>query len=291
MNLTDKPQWLRKRLHLGGKGQALESDLIALRLHTICQEACCPNQGECFSKGVATFLILGNICTRDCRFCAVRTGRPVPPDPDEPARLGQEVSRLALRFAVVTSVTRDDLTDGGAGHFAETIQAVRRVSETVGIEVLIPDFGGSEAALHKVVEAGPQVLNHNLETVPRLYSAVRPQADYDRSLKVLATAKKTRGDLVTKSGLMVGLGEQRDEIVTVMRDLRAAGCDILTLGQYLRPSQAHHPVAEYVRPEDFEQYGAIALEMGFKGVASSPFVRSSYNAESLYRTALGLEVN
>jgi lipoyl synthase len=278
-----KPEWLRKRLPVGASVQEMEGNLEHNRLHTICQEACCPNQGECFSKGVATFLIMGNVCTRNCRFCAVDSGTPQELDGQEPLRLAEEVKRLGLRFVVVTSVTRDDLPDGGAGHFARVIEVIRRECPGVGIEVLIPDFQGSPPALKAVVDAAPDVLNHNVETVPRLYASVRPQADYRRSIELLRKAKALNPLLMTKSGLMLGLGETRDEVLEVMADLRSASCDVITIGQYLCPSAGHHPVVEYVRPEIFDKYREDALRMGFRDAASSPFVRSSYMAEKYYR--------
>ncbi len=278
-----KPDWLRKRLPVGSGVQAMEGNLEQNRLHTICQEACCPNQGECFSRGVATFLVMGNVCTRNCRFCAVDSGTPGPLDAGEPLRLAEEVKRLGLRFVVVTSVTRDDLPDGGAGHFARVIEVLRRECPGVGIEVLIPDFLGSSSALKTVADAAPEVLNHNVETVPRLYPSVRPQADYSRSLELLRVAKALNPSLTTKSGLMVGLGETREEVLDVMVDLRSASCDVITIGQYLSPSAAHHPVVEYVKPESFEKYRRDALRLGFQDAASSPFVRSSYMAEKYYR--------
>jgi lipoic acid synthetase len=278
-----KPEWLRKRLPVGTAVQLMEGNLEHNRLHTICQEACCPNQGECFSKGVATFLVMGNVCTRNCRFCAVDSGTPGPLDADEPLRLAEEVKRLGLRFVVVTSVTRDDLPDGGAGHFARVIEVMRRECPGVGIEVLIPDFLGSRSDLKTVADAAPEVLNHNVETVPRLYPSVRPQADYRRSLELIREAKALNPTLTTKSGLMVGLGETREEVLEVMVDLRAATCDVITIGQYLSPSAAHHPVVEYVNPEIFEKYRRDALRLGFRHAASSPFVRSSYMAEKYYR--------
>jgi lipoic acid synthetase len=278
-----KPEWLRKRLPVGTAVQWMEGNLEHNRLHTICQEACCPNQGECFSKGVATFLVMGNVCTRNCRFCAVDSGTPGPLDADEPLRLAEEVKRLGLRFVVVTSVTRDDLPDGGAGHFARVIEVMRRECPGVGIEVLIPDFLGSRSDLKTVADAAPEVLNHNVETVPRLYPSVRPQADYRRSLELIREAKALNPTLTTKSGLMVGLGETREEVLEVMVDLRAATCDVITIGQYLSPSAAHHPVVEYVNPEIFEKYRRDALRLGFRHAASSPFVRSSYMAEKYYR--------
>ncbi|RJR18556.1 MAG: lipoyl synthase [Desulfobacteraceae bacterium] len=279
--MNDKrPVWLTKRLIVDERVTTLERDLAGLRLNTVCQEACCPNQGECFSHGVATFLIMGNICTRNCRFCAVKSGTPSAPDPQEPQRLAQEVERLGLRFVVITSVTRDDLDDGGAGHFVSVISALRERCPGVGIEVLIPDFGGSESALVKVAGARPEILNHNVETIPRLYSSVRPQAEYRRSLQVLSQAG--RMGLLTKSGLMVGLGETLEEVKEVMLDLLNAGCRLLTIGQYLMPSKLHHKVVEYVSPEIFDQYKDLALSMGFSAVASSPFVRSSYMADEFY---------
>ena len=278
-----KPEWLRKRLPVGAAVQAMEGNLENNRLHTICQEACCPNQGECFSKGVATFLIMGNVCTRNCRFCAVESGTPSALDVNEPMRLADEVKRLGLRFVVVTSVTRDDLPDGGAGHFARVIEVMRRECPGVGIEVLIPDFQGSRPALKAVVDAAPEVLNHNVETVPRLYASVRPQAAYSRSIEVLREAKALDPSLTTKSGLMVGLGETREEVLKVMVDLRSASCDVITIGQYLSPSACHHPVVEYVRPEIFEKYHRDAMRLGFRDAASGPFVRSSYMAEKYYR--------
>ena len=278
-----KPEWLRKRLPVGAAVQLMEGNLEHNRLHTICQEACCPNQGECFSKGVATFLIMGNVCTRSCRFCAVDSGTPSALDADEPLRLAEEVKRLGLRFVVITSVTRDDLTDGGAGHFARVIEVMRQECPGVGIEILIPDFQGSRPALQTVIGAAPEVLNHNIETVPRLYASVRPQAAYGRSIELLREAKALDPSLTTKSGLMVGLGETREEVLEVMVDLRSASCDVITIGQYLSPSAGHHPVVEYVNPEIFEKYRRDALRLGFRDAASSPFVRSSYMAEKYYK--------
>jgi lipoic acid synthetase len=278
-----KPEWLRKRLPVGASVQDMEDSLEQNRLYTICQEACCPNQGECFSKGVATFLIMGNVCTRNCRFCAMDSGAPQKLDDHEPLRLAGEVKHLGLRFVVVTSVTRDDLPDGGAGHFARVIEVMRRECLGVGIEVLIPDFQGSLRALKTVVDAAPDVLNHNVETVPRLYSSVRPQADYRRSIELLRRAKALNPSLTTKSGLMVGLGETREEVLDLMTDLRSTSCDVITIGQYLSPSTNHHPVVEYVNPEIFEAYRRDALRLGFRDAASSPFVRSSYMAEKYYK--------
>ena len=280
-----KPDWLRKRLPINAATMGVEAGLMNRKLHTICQEGCCPNQGECFAKGVATFLILGDICTRNCRFCAVNCGKPLAPDPEEPRRLALEVRELGLRFAVVTSVTRDDLPDGGAGHFALVIRTIREECSGVGVEVLIPDFRGSASALKAVVDASPEVLNHNIETVPRLYPHVRPQASYRRSLELLKAVREMSPSLLTKSGMMVGLGETFKEVEDVMADLRKTGCDILTIGQYLCPSKSHFPVAAYIHPEIFESYRQTALNMGFRSVAASPFVRSSYMAETGFQTA------
>lgn len=280
--ILEKPSWLRKKLPLDATTRKVEAGLTARKLHTICQEGCCPNQGECFSCGEATFLIMGRVCTRNCRFCAVQSGRPISLDPDEPGRLAEEVAELGLKFVVVTSVTRDDLPDGGASHFARVIESVRRRCPGVGIEVLIPDFKGSSQALRKVVEASPDVLNHNVETIARLYRDVRPQADYRQSLEVLRKAKEMDPDTITKSGFMMGLGEMRGEVLALMDDLREAGCDILTIGQYLQPSVDHFPVQEYVHPDIFTEYAREAENRGFLGVVSSPFVRSSYKAGELF---------
>jgi len=279
MMITAKPEWLRKRLPIGAEVQWMEGNLDENRLHTICQEACCPNQGECFSRGVATFLIMGNVCTRNCRFCAVNSGKPAALDTNEPLRLAGEVKRLGLRFVVVTSVTRDDLADGGAGHFVAVIEALHNECPGVGVEVLIPDLQGSHTALKTIIDAGPDVLNHNVETVPRLYPSVRARADYRRSIKLLRVARDLSPTLNTKSGLMLGLGETHEEVIEVMSDLRSALCDVITIGQYLSPSASHHPVVEYIAPEIFDQYRREALRLGFKDVLSSPLARSSYMAE------------
>jgi lipoic acid synthetase len=250
-----------------------------LRLHTVCQSAHCPNLCECFASGTATFLILGNVCTRHCRFCAVAAGEPQPLEADEPDRVAQAAATLGLRHVVVTSVTRDDLPDGGSGQFAATIAAIHAACEAT-VEVLTPDFQGRADLVARVLAAGPEVFNHNVETVPRLYPAVRPEADYRRSLDVLRLAHEHGGPL-TKSGLMLGLGETRAEVLAVLRDLRAAGCEALTLGQYLRPSAGHLPVDRFVTPSEFGRYERDATELGFLGVAAGPFVRSSYHAEGL----------
>jgi len=256
------------------------------RLHTVCQEAKCPNIWECFSNRTATFLILGDRCTRNCRFCAV-ANRPIElPDPEEPARVAAAVRDLSLSYVVITSVTRDDLPDGGAGHFAQTIREIRVNTPEALIEVLIPDFQGSRDALRIVLEARPDVLNHNIETVPRLYPSVRPGADYTQSLLLLKHVKEINLSTPTKSGLMLGLGEKEAEIEQTLMDLFNAGCRMLTLGQYLQPSKNHLAVARFVRPEEFARWKQSALERGFTDVASGPFVRSSYHAKELFH-ALG----
>jgi lipoate synthase len=244
----------------------------------------CPNLGECFSRRTATFLIFGNVCTRHCGYCAVASGDPLLLDPGEPERVAETTANLRLRHVVVTSVTRDDLPDGGAAHFAETIRALRRRCPGTVVEVLIPDFGGSEEALHLVLEAAPDILNHNVETVPRLFPSVRPQGNYRVSLELLARAKRDLARGHTKSGLMVGLGESVEEVLQVMRELRGVGCDVFTIGQYLRPSRNHLEVKEYYPPEVFDRLKAQGEEMGFLYVASGPFVRSSYNADQFKPT-------
>ncbi|MBM7581628.1 lipoic acid synthetase [Caldicoprobacter guelmensis] len=274
-----KPEWLRIRVQSGHQRNQVKKLLNSLSLHTVCEEANCPNLMECFSKGTATFMILGNICTRNCTFCNVRKGHVQPVDPQEPMRIAQAVSALQIKHAVITSVTRDDLPDGGASHFAEVVEQVKKLCPEVTVEVLIPDFQGNLEALEKVVKAGPEVVSHNIETVPRLYPYVRPQASYHRSLNLLKNVKKIDHGIFTKSGLMVGLGEKFEEVVAVMKDLRNCGCDFLTIGQYLAPSPFHHPVVEYIHPNIFEEYKHIALEMGFLFVAAGPLVRSSYHAE------------
>lgn len=273
------PSWIKRRFPPQEEWEGVQKLLRTLALHTVCESARCPNIGECFRRGTATFLILGNVCTRSCRFCAVAKGTPGPPDPEEPERVAEAARQLNLKHVVVTSVTRDDLPDGGAGHFAATIVAIRRVLPQATVEVLVPDFQGKEEALNTVLAARPDVLNHNVETVPRLYPSVRPQANYKRSLWLLGRAKEKAPDILTKSGLMVGLGETREEVEGVLKDLRSVQCDIVTIGQYLRPSVRHLPVASYIPPEEFEYYREYALRLGFLGVASGPFVRSSYRAE------------
>jgi len=274
------PPWLSKRLPPGDRLAPVLGALEDLQLCTVCQEAHCPNLGECFARGTATFMILGATCTRGCTFCAVAKGRPEPVEPDEPQRVAEAVARLGLGHMVVTSVTRDDLPDGGSGQFADTVRAVRRRCGAA-VEVLTPDFQGRGRDADRVALARPDVFNHNVETVPRLYPGVRPEADYERSLWLL---RRMAGcGLMVKSGLMLGLGESEEELVRSLEDLRRAGCRGLTLGQYLRPSARHHPVLEFVPPERFERLRTAALEMGFAAVASGPFVRSSYNAGHMAR--------
>ncbi|MEE9202334.1 MAG: lipoyl synthase [Dehalococcoidia bacterium] len=272
------PGWLRLRPPPPGVLERMQALTAGLGLHTVCQSARCPNQGECFARGTATFLLLGDTCTRACSFCAVASGHPSPPDPTEPGRIVEAVRRLGLDYAVLTSVTRDDLPDGGAGHFAAALRALHDYSPSLPVEVLVPDFQGSAGPLKAVLAARPAVLSHNLETVPRLYPQVRPGASFSRSLKLLRRAGDAAPGLFTKSGLMLGLGEEREEVMWTMAQLREVGCHFLTLGQYLRPSPEHHSVVRFVPPEEFEDYRDIAQGMGFRGVASGPLVRSSYRA-------------
>ena len=275
-----KPDWIRVRLGNGERFREIKRILREHRLHTVCEEATCPNIGECFGKGTATFMILGDLCTRRCPFCDVAHGKPLPPDSDEPANLARTIAALNLKYVVVTSVDRDDLRDGGARHFADCIRAVRGLSPQTRIEVLVPDFRGRlEIALEVLSESPPDVMNHNLETVPRLYRQARPGADYWNSLKLLKDFKSRFSQIPTKSGLMVGLGETDDEIIEVMRDLRAHQVDMLTIGQYLRPSAHHLPVARYVEPAVFDEFARQAHEMGFMHAACGPLVRSSYHAD------------
>jgi lipoic acid synthetase len=275
------PEWLKRPIPAPGRQAKVRATLGELKLNTVCQSAKCPNQGECFASGTATFLIMGDACTRGCRFCAVDTRAPAPLDPDEPRRVAEAAQRMGLKHVVVTTVTRDDLEDGGAAHFVAVIAALREALPGAAVEVLTSDFGGNEDAIDLVAAARPDVFNHNLETVPRLYADVRPGADYARSLRLLERVHETQPDVPTKSGLMLGLGETAEEVVEVMRDLRGVGCDMLTLGQYLRPSKRHLPVAAFVEPSVFAQLEAEARSLGFAAVASAPFVRSSYHAGEL----------
>ncbi len=282
-----KPGWLKKSLPKGGACRQMTRRLAEARLHTVCQEANCPNMFECFTRQTATFMIMGRDCTRNCRFCNVKSNPVLPLDPEEPERLAQTVLDLGLTYVVVTSVTRDDLDDGGAGHFARAIEAIRKMGSTrngdpIRVEVLIPDFKGDPKALKTVLDARPDVLNHNLETVASLYDKARPDAVYQRSLDLIQRAKTLAPSIPAKSGIMVGLGETRDELVQTLRDLHGHGCDILTMGQYLQPSKAHLQVKKYYSPEEFEALETLARQMGFRQVASGPFVRSSYRAKELY---------
>jgi lipoic acid synthetase len=277
---TPKPEWIRIKVPSGSAVSDLKQVLREHRLHTVCEEAACPNLNECFSGGTATFMIMGDICTRRCPFCDVAHGRPEPLDAEEPLNLAKTVSAMKLNYVVITSVDRDDLRDGGAGHFVDCIRAVREHSPKTRIEVLVPDFRGRmERALEIMHAAPPDVFNHNLESVPRLYKEVRPGADYAWSLKLLKEFKTAHSDVLTKSGLMLGLGEEIDEVLQVMADLRAHDCEMLTLGQYLQPSRHHLAVKRYVTPDEFAMLGEKAKEMGFKHVASAPLVRSSYHAD------------
>ena len=273
-----RPNWLRAPAPVGENYAQLKQLVQDLKLHTVCESAACPNIGDCWNRRTATFMILGNVCTRRCGFCAVQKGGPLPVDYDEPRRVAEACAALGLKFAVITSVNRDDRKDGGAELFALTIRAIRERIQDCGVEVLVPDFQGSHAAMDMVLEAAPDILNHNTETVPRLYRQVRLGARYERSLDMLAHVKRVAPRTPTKSGLMLGLGETLDEVVAVMRDLRAASVDILTLGQYLRPSPKHLPIIRYVPVEEFAELKRLGYEMGFRHVESGPLVRSSFHA-------------
>jgi len=275
-----KPKWIRGRSHNAPEVERLKRLLREQQLHTVCEEAACPNLGECFAHGTATFMIMGDICTRRCPFCDVAHGRPKPLDEDEPHKLGETIANMGLKYVVVTSVDRDDLRDGGAGHFVACIDQVRKQSPATKIEILVPDFRGRmDVALALLEQAPPDVFNHNLETIPRLYKQARPGSDYAWSLKLLQRFKQAYPDVPTKSGIMLGLGEELDEVEQVMRDLREHDVNMLTLGQYLQPSRYHLPVSRYVTPEEFDQLGELARQLGFDNVASGPMVRSSYHAD------------
>ncbi len=275
-----KPKWIRVKAPTSVEAQRVKGLLREHKLHTVCEEAACPNLGECFSHGTATFMIMGDICTRRCPFCDVAHGRPNPLDIDEPKNLAKTLALLKLNYVVITSVDRDDLRDGGAGHFVDCIRAVRETSPQTKIEILVPDFRGRmDVALDIMAKAPPDVFNHNLENVPRLYKKIRPGADYQWSLTLIQHFKEMYPDIPTKSGLMLGLGETFDEVVDVLKDLRAHGCDRLTLGQYLQPSLNHLAVDRFVTPEEFDQLAEVAHELGFSNVASGPMVRSSYHAD------------
>ncbi len=281
-----KPPWLKKRIPPLQDLQKVKSILAETSLHTVCEEARCPNLGECFSGGTATFLILGRVCTRNCGFCAVENGIPVPADETEPEKVARAVQKMGLQYVVITSVTRDDLHDGGASLFAKTIRAIRILDPKVKVEVLIPDFRGDPASLEIVVSESPDVLNHNVETIPPLYPKVRPQADYKRSLNLLRKSKELYPHILTKSGFMLGLGETREEVMELLQDLRDTGCDFLTIGQYLQPRQDRLPVERFIPPEEFEEYKRIGEEVGFRAVASGPFVRSSFHASRMFETRI-----
>ena len=277
-----KPPWLKKRIPPIQDLIRVKSILDEANLHTVCEEARCPNLGECFSKGTATVLILGRICTRNCGFCAVEHGMPILPDDEEPKKVAQAVKKMGLQYVVITSVTRDDLPDGGASHFAKAIQAIRALDCKIKVEVLIPDFKGALSSLKTVLKERPDVLNHNIETIFRLYPEVRPQADYKKSLHLLKRSKENYPHILTKSGFMLGLGEMEEEVLDLLRDLREVGCDFLTIGQYLQPCLDRLPVVRYISPEEFEEYKRIGERMGFKAIASAPFVRSSFQASQMY---------
>ena len=276
-----KPEWLKIKIQGSRNTEQVKGILEKLSLNTVCKEANCPNLMECFCSKTATFMILGKTCTRNCAFCNVTKGSPEDVDQEEPVHVAEAVRELGLKHAVITSVTRDDLTDGGAGHFAKVVSEVKKLNPGVTVEVLIPDFKGDKGALGTVIEAGPEILNHNIETVERLYPEVRPMASYGRSLELLKDAREIGGEVLTKSGIMVGLGEKKEEVFKVFEDLRRSGCEILTIGQYLAPSKNHHPVAEYIHPDLFDEYKKKALEAGFAHVVSAPFARSSYHAAEL----------
>jgi lipoic acid synthetase len=282
-----KPEWLKVRFRDGDRYRSMQGLVRAEQLHTVCEEAHCPNMGECWNAGTATFMILGDVCTRSCGFCAVTSGRPSGLDLLEPLRLARTIERLGLDYAVITSVNRDDVEDGGAAVFAACIRAIRRRTPGCRVEVLIPDFEGNWDALRTVVEAGPVVLNHNTETVPRLYARVRPKARYQRSLELIRRVKEIDPAMTTKSGVMVGLGESFDELAATMRDLHEHGCDLLTVGQYLRPDDKHLAVERYWTPPEFAEITRLGREIGFKQVEAGPFVRSSYHAAEQAAAALG----
>jgi lipoyl synthase len=283
-----RPEWIKVRVPKGRNYEFLKDLMRSKRLHTVCEEAMCPNIGECWGSGTATFLILGDTCTRSCGFCDIKTGRPGPLDWEEPERVAQAVRKMNLRHVVITSVNRDERKDGGAPIFALLIQRIREVQPGCSIEVLIPDFKGSEEALKIVMDARPEILNHNVETVPRLFRKVQPQDHYEWAMATLANAKRMEPEVLTKSGIMLGLGETFDEVVDVMRDLAALKVDILTIGQYLQPSQKHLPIERYYTPDEFEALKKIGLDLGFRWVESGPLVRSSYHAEQQVRALSSL---
>ncbi len=279
------PEWLRKNLSTGHEAAKTDTLLKDLGLHTICESGRCPNRDECYSQKTATFMIMGDICTRSCRFCSVATGKPEVLDVDEPRRVAEAARRLGLEHVVVTSVNRDDLEDEGVSHFVEVIRELKGISAEIIIEILTPDFRKTQsAAVEKILEAGPDIFNHNTETVPRLYKKVRPQGNYEKTLSIFREIREKDASVLTKSGLMLGLGETKEEVLGVLRDLRSAGCDILTLGQYLQSSKLGLPVEEYISPAEFDDYKKRALEIGFTWVESAPFVRSSFHAKESFES-------
>ena len=284
------PSWLKVRMPGGPNYLELRERLRGAQLHTVCEEARCPNIGDCWERKTATFMILGDICTRACSYCAVTTGTPLTLDLGEPVRLAETVERMGLEYAVITSVNRDELADGGAFIFAECIRQIHKRLPNCKVETLIPDFEGNWDALERVMEAGPETLNHNIETVRRVFSRVRPKGDYDQSLELLKRAKQIAPHGVTKSGMMVGLGETRHEIAETMADLRAVECDLLTIGQYLRPSDKHAPLSRWYTPDEFEELRELGESMGFRHVASGPLVRSSYHADEQHKAATAVRV-
>ena len=275
-----KPDWIRIKVPAGDRVARIKKSLRQHHLHSVCEEAACPNLGECFSQGTATFMIMGDLCTRRCPFCDVAHGKPQMLDKEEPANLASTIQQMGLKYVVITSVNRDDLRDGGAGHFSECIQAIRQTTPETRVEILVPDFRGRQKIAIDILAATPcDVFNHNLETVPRLYRKARPGADYQESLNLLQAFKEKAPEIPGKSGLMLGIGETQEEVIAVMRDLLAHGCSMLTLGQYLQPSKDHLAVEEYIHPDQFKRYAEIATELGFQQVASAPLVRSSYHAD------------
>jgi lipoyl synthase len=279
---VNKPDWLKIRIAGNGNLIEIAEMMRSFQLHTVCEEANCPNTVECFSKKTATFMILGNVCSRNCKFCNVTKGNPLPVDPMEPAKVAEAARKLGLRYAVVTSVTRDDLPDGGASQFVKVIHELKGISEDFAVEVLTPDFQGDMEALSAIVTAKPKVINHNVETIERLYPDIRPEANYRRSMEFIGKVKKLDPGIFSKSGFMVGLGESKDEVEKLLLDLHEQGCDIVTIGQYLPPSSDHYPVQEYVHPDIFQMYKKMSEEIGFRYAASAPFVRSSYRASEAF---------
>lgn len=286
-DLPRKPEWLKVKFPAGPNYARIDRYHKQHGLNSVCRSAACPNQGECWSKGTATFMILGHVCSRHCRFCNVGSG-PLPvPDPEEPGKVARAIAELQLKHAVITSVTRDDLADGGAQHFVRLIKEIRKLTDDCRIELLIPDLQGNWPALATILDEGPDILGHNVETVPRLYSRVRPEAEYRRSLELLAEARRHNPEVVTKSGLMLGMGETNEEVLQVMIDLREHGCRLLTLGQYLAPTREHYPVQHYITPDEFAEYAAQGRKLGFEHVEAGPLVRSSYHAEEQYVASRG----